>query len=161
MSLTVEEILALPGLEEMTLRAGARNRQRSVRWSYVAENEGIAGWVMGGELVFVTGINHPRDEANLLRLIDEGSDCAIGGLVILTGEAFIHSIPPSVIALAEARGLPLIEQPYLLKMVIVTHLIGTALVQMAQTKRSRHDILAQLLSGDTPAWPPPASARRT
>ena len=68
MSLTVEEILALPGLEEMTLRAGARNRQRSVRWSYVAENEGIAGWVMGGELVFVTGINHPRDEANLLRL---------------------------------------------------------------------------------------------
>ncbi|OZY41358.1 Fis family transcriptional regulator [Pseudomonas fragi] len=151
MSLTVEEILALPGLEEMTLRAGARNRQRSVRWSYVAENEGIAGWVMGGELVFVTGINHPRDEANLLRLIDEGSDCAIGGLVILTGEAFIHSIPPSVIALAEARGLPLIEQPYLLKMVIVTHLIGTALVQMAQTKRSRHDILAQLLSGDSPS----------
>ena len=151
MSLTVEEILALPGLEEMTLRAGARNRQRSVRWSYVAENEGIAGWVMGGELVFVTGINHPRDEANLLRLIDEGSDCAIAGLVILTGETFIHSIPPSVIALAEARGVPLIEQPYLLRMVIVTHLIGTALVQMAQTKRSRHDILAQLLSGDYPS----------
>ena len=161
MSLTVEEILALPGLEEMTLRAGARNRQRSVRWSYVAENEGIAGWVMGGELVFVTGINHPRDEANLLRLIDEGSDCAIAGLVILTGETFIHSIPPSVIALAEARGVPLIEQPYLLRMVIVTHLIGTALVQMAQTKRSRHDILAQLLSGDYPAWPPSASAQRT
>ncbi|MGE6446858.1 PucR family transcriptional regulator [Pseudomonas bubulae] len=151
MSLTVEEILALPGLEEMTLRAGARNRPRSVRWSYVAENEGIAGWVMGGELVFVTGINHPRDEANLLRLIDEGSDCAIAGLVVLTGETFIHSIPPSVIALAEARGVPLIEQPYLLRMVIVTHLIGTALVQMAQTKRSRHDILAQLLSGDYPS----------
>lgn len=151
MSLTVEEILALAGLEEMTLRAGARNLHRTVRWPYVAENEGIGEWVMGGELVFVTGINHPRDEANLLRLVHEADASGIAGLVILTGQAFIQRIPDAVIALAERYGLPLIEQPYLLKMVIVTHLIGTALVQMAQAKRSRHDILAQLLSGDYPS----------
>lgn len=151
MSLTVEEILALPGLEEMAVRAGARNLHRTVRWSYVAENEGIGEWVMGGELVFVTGINHPRDEANLLRLVHEGDASGIAGLVILTGEAFIRRIPQAVVELAEHYGLPLIEQPYLLKMVIVTHLIGTALVQMAQAKRSRHDILAQLLSGDYPS----------
>lgn len=151
MSLTIEDILALEGLQEMTLRAGARNLHRTVRWPYVAENEGIADWVMGGELVFITGINHPRDEANLLRMVEEGHDSAIAGLVILTGAAFIQRIPDSVVALAERYGLPLIEQPYLLKMVIVTHLIGTALVQMAHTRRSRHDILAQLLSGDYPS----------
>lgn len=151
MSLTIEEILALPGLQGMSLRAGARNLQRNVRWSYVAENEGIAEWVMGGELVFVTGINHPRDEANLMRLVADGNASGIAGLVILTGGTFIQRIPDTVVALAEQCGLPLIEQPYLLKMVIVTHLIGTALVQMAQVKRSRHDILAQLLSGDYPS----------
>ncbi|WP_426143722.1 PucR family transcriptional regulator [Pseudomonas sp. DWP3-1-2] len=151
MSLTVEEILQLPGLEEMTLCAGARHLHRSVRWSYVAENEGIAEWVMGGELVFVTGINHPRDEANLLSLVRDGEASGIAGLVILTGGSFIRKIPQAVIDLAEECGLPLIEQPYLLKMVIVTHLIGTALVQMAQTKRSRHDILGQLLCGDYPS----------
>lgn len=151
MSLTVEEILQLTGLEEMTLRAGAANLHRSVRWSYVAENEGIAEWIMGGELVFVTGINFPRDEVNLLRLVREGDASGIAGLVILTGHTYIQQIPDSVIELAERCGLPLIEQPYLLKMVIVTHLIGTALVQMAQTKRSRHDILGQLLSGDYPS----------
>lgn len=151
MSLTVEEILQLPGLEEMSVRAGSANLHRSVRWSYVAENEGIADWIMGGELVFVTGINYLRDEANLLRMVREGDASGIAGLVILTGHAYIQQIPDSVIELAEQCGLPLIEQPYLLKMVIVTHLIGTALVQMAQTKRSRHDILGQLLSGDYPS----------
>jgi sugar diacid utilization regulator len=151
LSLTVEEILQLPGLQEMTVRAGARNVHRSVRWSYVAENEGIAEWVMGGELVFVTGINHPRDEANLLSLVRDGDAIGIAGLVILTGGTFIQAIPQAVIDLAEQCGLPLIEQPYLLKMVIVTQLIGTALVHMAQTKRSRHDILGQLLSGDYPS----------
>lgn len=151
MSLTIEEILQLPGLAEMSVRAGSANLHRSVRWSYVAENEGIADWIMGGELVFVTGINYLRDEANLLRMVREGDASGIAGLVILTGHAYIQQIPGSVIELAEQCGLPLIEQPYLLKMVIVTHLIGTALVQMAQTKRSRHDILGQLLSGDYPS----------
>lgn len=151
MSLSVEEILRLPGLESLALRAGARNLHRSVRWSYVAENVGIADWVMGGELVFVTGINHSRDEANLLQLVREGVASGIAGIVILTGDEFIRRIPESVVLLAEAEGLPLIEQPYALKMVIVTHLIGTALVQMTQVKTSRRDILGQLLSGDFPS----------
>ncbi|WP_236185962.1 PucR family transcriptional regulator [Pseudomonas juntendi] len=151
MSLALEEILQLPGLHEMSVRAGARNLQRQVRWPYVAENEGIAEWVMGGELVFVTGINHPRGEANLLALVEDGDAVGIAGLVILTGGNFIQHIAPAVIARAEQLGLPLIEQPYALKMVVVTHLIGTALVQMTQVRRSRNDILGQLLSGDYPS----------
>lgn len=150
MSLALEEILHLPGLHEMTVRAGAHNLQRRVRWPYVAENEGIAEWVMG-ELVFVTGINHPRGEANLLSLVEDGEAVGITWMVILTGGTFIQAIPPAVITRAEQLGLPLIEQPYALKMVIVTHLIGTALVQMNQVRRSRNDILGQLLSGDYPS----------
>ena len=151
MSLALDEILHLPGLQDMTVRAGARNLQRRVRWPYVAENEGIAEWVMGGELVFVTGINHPRGEANLLSLVEDGDAVGIAGMVILTGGTFIHGIPPVVIERAEQLGLPLIEQPYALKMVVVTHLIGTALVQMTQVRRSRNDILGQLLTGDYPS----------
>ncbi|MBF3542261.1 PucR family transcriptional regulator ligand-binding domain-containing protein, partial [Burkholderia pseudomallei] len=151
MSLTISEILQLPGLEELQLRAGERSVQRPVRWYYVAENEGIADWVMGGELVFVTGINHPRDEANLLQLIREGAKSRIAGMVILTGEAFIRRIPDSVVALAEQLEIVLIEQPYLLKMVIVTQLIGTALARHENTLRSQRDIVNQLLTGDYPS----------
>ncbi|MBL6285629.1 PucR family transcriptional regulator ligand-binding domain-containing protein, partial [Enterobacter hormaechei] len=59
MSLTVSEILALEELSPMRLRAGKQGLQLAVRWYYVAENENIAEWIMGGELVFITGINHP------------------------------------------------------------------------------------------------------
>ncbi len=101
--------------------------------------------------MFVTGINHPRGEANLLSLVEDGEAVGITWMVILTGGTFIQAIPPAVITRAEQLGLPLIEQPYALKMVIVTHLIGTALVQMNQVRRSRNDILGQLLSGDYPS----------
>jgi len=150
-SLALEQILQLPGLHQLSVRAGARSLHRRVRWPYVAENEGIAEWVMGGELVFVTGINHPRGEANLLSLIEDGDAVGIAGMVILTGDSFIQVIPPAVIARAEQLGLPLIEQPYALKMVVVTHLIGTALVQTSQARRSRNDLLGQLLTGDYPS----------
>ncbi len=148
MSLTVAEVLALPGLESMRLRAGSIAQDNVVRWPYVAENSGIAEWVLGGELVFVTGINHPRDEANLLQLLDEACQRHVAGLVILTGPAYIQAIPQRLLDAAEAAGMPLIEQPYSLKMVLVTQAIGSALIQSEQLGRSRHDVLERLLTGD-------------
>lgn len=148
MNLTIAEVLALPGLESMRLRAGAAGLENGVRWPYVAENSGIAEWVLGGELVFVTGINHPRDEANLLQLLDEACQRQVAGLVILTGPAYIQAIPQRLLQAAETAGMPLIEQPYSLKMVLVTQAIGSALIQSEQLGRSRHDVLERLLTGD-------------
>jgi DNA-binding PucR family transcriptional regulator len=148
MSLTVSAVLSLPGLESLQLRAGAAGLDNPVRWTYVAENEGIDDWVMGGELIFVTGINHPRDEANLLRLLGEAQVRVAAGVVILTGKEFIHAIPDSVIAEAERLGVPLLEQPYKLKMVVVSQAIGTALVQEQMLGRSREHVLEQMLEGD-------------
>lgn len=148
MSLTVADVLALPGLESMTLRAGRAGLDNGVRWPYVAENSGIAEWVLGGELVFITGINHPRDEANLLRLLDEACSRRVAGLVILTGADYIQGIAPGLLQAADAAGMPLIEQPYSLKMVLVTQAIGSALIKSEQLGRSRHEVLERLLAGD-------------
>lgn len=148
MSLSVADVLALPGLQDLHLRAGQAALGNPVRWPYVAENADIADWVMGGELVFVTGINHPRDEANLLLLVRQAVERATAGLVILTGAEYIQAIPARVIAEAERLGLPLLEQPYGLKMVVVTQAIGTALVQQRMLGSSRQHVLAQLLEGD-------------
>ncbi|MDP1270815.1 PucR family transcriptional regulator, partial [Klebsiella pneumoniae] len=46
MSLTLGDVLALPGLESMRLRAGEGGLDNTVRWPYVAENSGIAEWVL-------------------------------------------------------------------------------------------------------------------
>lgn len=148
MSLTLGDVLALPGLESMRLRAGEGGLDNTVRWPYVAENSGIAEWVLGGELVFVTGINHPRDETNLLQMLEEACQRHVAGLVILTGPAYIQAIPQRLLDAAEAAGMPLIEQPYSLKMVLVTQAIGSALIQSEQLGRSRHDVLERLLTGD-------------
>lgn len=147
MSLTVRDVLLLPRLQSLHLRAGQAGERRTVRWPYVIENDSIADWVLGGELVFVTGINRPRDEANLLRLVREADQRECAGLVILTGPRYIDHIPDSVLAEADCLGVPLIEQPYELPLVVVTEAIGSALVQAQLLGSSRERFVEQLLDG--------------
>ena len=148
MSLSVRDVLLLPRLQAMRLCAGQAGAQRTVRWPYVAENESIAEWVLGGELVFVTGINQPRSDANLRQLVREAHARGCAGLVILTGPLYIRHIPESVLAEADRLGVPLIEQPYALPLIVVTEAIGSALVQAQLLGSSRQQFIEQLLDGN-------------
>jgi DNA-binding PucR family transcriptional regulator len=148
MSLSVRDVLLLPRLQAMHLRAGQAGEQRTVRWPYVAESDSIAEWVLGGELVFVTGINQSRNEANLRQLVREAHDRHCAGLVILTGPLYIRHIPESVLSEADRLGVPLIEQPYALPLIVVTEAIGSALVQAQLLGSSRQQLIEQLLDGN-------------
>ena len=147
MSLSIRDVLLLPRLQAMRLRAGQAGEYHTVRWPYVAENESIAEWVLGGELVFVTGINQLRSEANLCQLVREAHERRCAGLVILTGPEYIREIPDSVLHEADRLGLPLIEQPYALPMIVVTEAIGSALVQAQWLGSSRQQFVEHLLEG--------------
>ncbi|KAA1176130.1 PucR family transcriptional regulator [Marinobacter salinexigens] len=129
MPLRCREIPDLPGLEAIRLRGGSAAGNNTVRWPYVAENRSFRDWVKGGELVFVTGISRHRSPQNLAECLYEGRECAISGLVVLTGDAYIGQLPNSLCRLADELAIPLFEQPYSLPMVIVTETIGRAIVQ--------------------------------
>ncbi|CAO1659156.1 PucR family transcriptional regulator [Salinicola sp. NYA28a] len=152
MTICCTDISRLPGLESIRWRGGVRGGNRIIRWPYIAENDTLSPWVRGGELVFVTGINRPRSEHNLKQLILEGIEHQVAGLVILTGPDFIRQIPGSVVNLANELGLPLFEQPYALKMVVVTETISNAIVQDNLLGQSTKLFLTRLINGfaDTP-----------
>ena len=46
MSLSIRDVLLLPRLQAMRLRAGQAGEHQTVRWPYVAENESIAEWAL-------------------------------------------------------------------------------------------------------------------
>ncbi|MAS25093.1 MAG: CdaR family transcriptional regulator [Oceanospirillaceae bacterium] len=147
MSISCADIPRLPGLESIRFRAGLSGGQRIVRWPYVAENDSIRPWVNGGELVFITGINHDRDEGNLRQLIEEAVEREVAGLVILTGPEFIQQIPANVLELANRLEFPLLEQPYELPMVFVTEVISNAIVQDNLIGQSVRLFLTRLING--------------
>ncbi|MFT6925822.1 MAG: sugar diacid utilization regulator [Psychromonas sp.] len=145
MPLTVSEITEVTGLEALKLRAGTKGLNNNVRWPYVAENREVAPWLLGGELIFVTGINLKRDIADYRQLIIEAQQHHAAGMVILTGSEFIKTIPEPVLAFAEQRGFPLFEQPYCLPMVKVTELICNRIIQADLAEHSLRWFLNQVI----------------
>nr|WP_067296571.1 PucR family transcriptional regulator ligand-binding domain-containing protein [Marinobacterium profundum] len=152
MAITCADITRLPGLEEIRFRAGLQGGGRVVRWPYCAENDSFVPWVTGGELVFVTGIHHRRNEANLIQLVHDAVKCDVAGLVILTGSEYIQKIPSRVLELANELNLPVLEQPYSLKLVYVTEVISNAIIQGNLIGQSTKLFLTRLINGfaDTP-----------
>src|SRR3990167_2507836 len=108
MSLSIRDVLLLPRLQAMRLRAGQAGEHQTVRWPYVAENESIAEWVLGGELVFVTGINQPRDEANVLQLA--GTAALFRSFAPEMAETLLQSFRQEVLSQL-SRSLATLGQP--------------------------------------------------
>lgn len=145
MALTCRDISELPGLGAIHLRGGSSGADNMVRWPYLAENRSFSNWVRGGELVFVTGISRHRSPANLAECLYEGKNCAISGLVVLTGDAYIGQLPAMLSRLADELAIPLFEQPYSLPLVDVTETIARAIVASERAQEPREDGLAEAL----------------
>lgn len=145
MLLCCADIPTLPGLAEISLRAGLAGGDRPVRWPYVAENRSFSPWIKGGELVFITGIGRHHSQSSLSERLYEAVESGVAGLVILTGEAYIGQLPNGLLRLADQLALPLLEQPYSLPMVQVTETISRAIVQREKAQAQHAELLARSL----------------
>ncbi|MGY5453401.1 PucR family transcriptional regulator [Agarivorans sp. MS3-6] len=145
MPLKVSEIAVIPGLEAFKLRAGESGLNNIIRWPYVAENRELGPWLLGGELIFVTGINLQRSVEEYQQLILEGQAKSAAGMVILTGSEFIQVIPEAVLQFADRQGFPVFEQPYSLPMVKVTELICNRIIQVDLAEHSLRWFLSHVI----------------
>ncbi len=148
MALRARDIPLIAGLGSIKLLTGEHSQQ-AIRWPYLAENRELKPWLVGGELVFVTGINLQRSEAEYCQLIDEALEKSAAGIVILTDSEFIDSIPQGVLDYARAKHFAILEQPYSLPMVKVTELICNALIQDNLFSHSLQHFVSEVLNSPT------------
>ena len=109
MQLTVRDILALPELVagRPVVVAAEQALDRAVRWVHVAEIADVAPLLRGGELILTTGVAWPRSESRLRRHLEQLSDVGVAAVVLELGRRY-DAVPPAVVAVADARGLPVV-----------------------------------------------------
>ncbi|MDN2664494.1 PucR family transcriptional regulator [Psychromonas sp. 14N.309.X.WAT.B.A12] len=146
-----QSLSLIPGLEEITLRAGEQGGENVIRWPYVAENNDIGDWISGGELIFVTGLNWQWQTEDFIQLINLGKQKQASGLVILTNSPYIKSIPEQVLTLANQLSFPVFEQPYSLPMVKVTELLSNSIIKSDLAHQSTRALMEHLLTSSSPA----------
>jgi len=109
---TVREVLALPAVRDgaPTVRAGAENLDRGVRWTHVAEVADAARLLRGGELLLTTGVLLPADEPGLAAWVRGLAEVGVTGVLVEVGRRF-DRLPHALVELShEVRFATITEQ---------------------------------------------------
>ena len=130
MQLAVQDLLALAELAagRPLVVAGAEGVGRPVRWVHVAEIADVAPLLRGGELILTTGVAWPKADARLRRHIEELADVGVAGIVLELGRRYT-AVPPVVVEVAEARGLPVVALRREISFVTVTERVHQLLLE--------------------------------
>ncbi len=111
MAITVDALMEeMKEMFHLKYVTGEENGENVVTWVHLTEDASVAELFDGNELVVTSGYA-ARDEASLLRFIDEINQKPLAGLVINVGK-YIREIPPSAVDLCDHYKIPLLTMPW-------------------------------------------------
>ena len=147
MAITCADLLQLKIFNSIKLVAGKNGLNRQITWPYVCQTNSISDWVHGGELLFITSLEHIAD--NLDVIVQECITKRLAGLVILLGEERIDKTPANLIEQAEQANLPVFAMPCNVDLIEVKReIIDLIRVERLERKRSKA-FLSKLLFSDS------------
>ncbi|MFF2242877.1 PucR family transcriptional regulator [Arthrobacter sp. NPDC058130] len=155
MSIRLEDALNHPTLAaaDPVIRAAARAAaQAQLRWIHSSEIIDIAPLLAGGELLLTGGEALAlASEERRINYVRQLAERGIAAVAIETGDA-LPSLPSSMVAAAEAAGLPLIELRRVVPFVGVMQSINSMLVsdsvsQLRRADEASHAMAVELAHG--------------
>lgn len=131
--------------------AGAASLENRIRWVHTGEWPEMASVLRGGELLLTTGMGLPESPSAQRRFIGSLAERGIAGLVVELHSS-IERIPKSVVAEAEARGLPLIALHREIPFVEVTEalhreIVGRQALALERAEEAHYRFTDLLLEG--------------
>lgn len=127
MAVTVADVLAMPLMAEAEVVAGhAYLADQQVRWAAVIEWP-VETFVASGELILTSGVG--CDEPMFETLCEQTMDAGAAAIFVGIGASrYVETTSVSTRAMAEARGVPLVEIPWDVRFAEVTQSIVNALL---------------------------------
>ncbi|GAA3190400.1 PucR family transcriptional regulator [Dactylosporangium siamense] len=135
---SVREVLDLDPVRNGAPRvvAGERGLDQAVRWVHSSEVPDIATLLRGGELILITGIGLPSDDAGLRTFITDLADVGACGLAVEMGRRYSQRLPAVMVRTAEELGFPLVELHRGTPFVLITQAVHGMIVdaQLAELR---------------------------
>ena len=92
----VNDLWKMSVAKHFKLRGGSKGMHHSVSWVYVCQENNIAPWVQGKEILILYGAAMQCDEEHLVQLVRDCKKCDISAILAMVGH-FISEIPDRMI----------------------------------------------------------------
>ena len=108
----VKDLLSLNSFRPMSLVTGRGGLYRPISWPNIAQTESIREWLIGGDVILMTGIGLNCTADFLNSIVSQATDKNAACLVVLLSENHIPTIPEKTILCAEESNFPIFTAPW-------------------------------------------------
>lgn len=108
----VKDLLSLDSFRPMQLTAGHGGLYRPVSWPNIAQTPSIREWLIGGDVILMTGIGLDCTEEFLNSIVEQAVEKNAACLIVLLSPEHIPSIPEPTAAFADKCSFPIFTAPW-------------------------------------------------
>lgn len=144
----VKDLLQLESFKKFTLVSGSNGLNRSVSWPNIAQTTSISQWLVGGDVILMTGVGLDITEEFLKKIVIEAADGQAACIVMLIHPEHIKEIPATVIKEANERKISLFTAPWETKLFEVIGSISMLVANDRLEERMHNEFFEKLLIGE-------------
>ncbi len=144
----VMDLLKLDTFKDFTLVSGESGLDRRVSWPNVAQTVSIREWLVGGDVILMSGVGLQITDEFLTDIVIQAADGRAACIIMLINPEHISYIPQQAVDEAVQRGFAVFAAPWETKL---SRVIGSVslLVSNDRLEESMHsEFLDRLLSGE-------------
>jgi purine catabolism regulator len=145
-AVTLRQVLALPVIQRANplVVAAEGSLDNEVRWLHVSEQEDVASYLSGGELLLTTGMRLGTDARSQKQFVMSLAEAGVAGLAVRLGGSLGKQVPAPMAEEADRLGLPLIALRTRIAFVEAMEEIHRALVaRQSETLRRAAEMRSQ------------------
>lgn len=115
----VKDLLTLQSLDRLKLLSGEEGLYRKVGWPNIAQTSSIKQWLVGGDVVIMTGIGLQITVDFMKGIVNECIDAKAACLIVFIHPNYIKEIQREVCLYAERYQFPIFEAPWDTKIALI------------------------------------------
>lgn len=143
----VRDLIKLKVFQQLELVGGKDGIYRTVSWPTMGQTENIREWLVGGDVIIVTGIGFQNFSKVLYNYVQEAVEKHSACLIILISKEYIKKIPDNVLKYANKNHFPIFSAPWEIKIAEIIKEIATASVQDTAKMNTMTSLTEDLLFG--------------
>ena len=144
----VKDLLKLDTFKDFELVSGENGLDRGVSWPNVAQTVSIREWLVGGDVILMSGVGLKITDEFLTDIVIQAADGRAACIIMLINPKHIASIPQAAIDEAVKRGLAVFAAPWETKLSRVIGSVSMLVSNDRLEERMHSEFLDRLLSGE-------------
>lgn len=108
----VKDLINIKSFKNIKLITQNTGLTRRVSWPNIAQTDNIEEWLLGGDVIFLTGIGLDNTENFLTSIVKQAVDCNASCLVVLLNDKYIKEILQRTINYAVENDFPVFTAPW-------------------------------------------------